>query len=70
MNDQLHFLLVSFACGSASFLITSLWLKRIIKQQNCKHNCTHTYVESVAATCEKVTTTCLDCGHRTTKIEC
>lgn len=70
MNDKIHFLLTYFACGAISFLIVSIWIKRILNRQNCKHSCTHTYVESVAATCEKLTITCLDCGKKTTKIEC
>lgn len=70
MNEKLEFLLLSFACGTTSFLFTSVLIKDILKQQECKHKSTHTYVESVAATCEKMTITCLDCGERTTKIEC
>lgn len=45
-------------------------IKQAIKQKNCSHKHKMMYVENVAATCERITTTCMDCGKKTTKIEC
>lgn len=69
-TENTLFLILSFACGAVSFVFTSMLIKQIIEKDSCPHKNTFMYVESAAATCEKVTTTCLDCGKTTTKIEC
>ncbi len=70
MDYQLYFTLLSFFCGTVSFLLVALLIKRILKEDNCSHKNTFMYVQSAAATCEIITTTCLDCGHKSTKTEC
>jgi len=68
--QDLDLVWLSFLCGLTSFIAVLMLLKSIFKKDNCTHKNTFMYVESVAATCEKVTTTCLDCGHKSTKTEC
>jgi uncharacterized protein YxeA len=35
-----------------------------VEQENCEHKCTFIQVENVAATCEKTTIICMDCGKK------
>jgi hypothetical protein len=59
-----------YFCG---FIVLLYILSRKIianERRKCPHKHNIMYVENVAATCEKITTTCLVCGKKTTKIEC
>jgi CRISPR/Cas system CMR subunit Cmr4 (Cas7 group RAMP superfamily) len=70
MDDKIFNLPVPIFYEAAIFIVTYILIKRITKKDSCFHKNTFMYVESTAATCEKITTTCLDCGHKSTKIEC
>lgn len=69
--EKLNWLLfTSYMSGVTSAAWIIVLIRDYMKKQKCAHKNTHTYVESVAATCEKITITCLDCGKKTTKTEC
>lgn len=70
MDHNFFFSLVPFGCVIMLLLLTAIMIKHKIKKSNCSHKNKHIYVENTAATCEITTTTCLDCGKKTTKTEC
>lgn len=69
-NQYLNVILLCIALGIAFALYATVLIRQLIKQKNCPHKHKMMYVENVAATCERITTTCMDCGKTTTKIEC
>lgn len=69
-NQYLNVILLCIALGIAFALYATVLIRQLIKQKNCQHKYKMMYVENVAATCERITTTCLECGKKTTKIEC
>lgn len=63
-------LLTSYMSGVTTAFWIIILINDYMKIQKCAHKNTHVFVESAAATCETTTTTCLDCGKKTTKTEC
>lgn len=71
-NYKLELIHILFYVCGFIYVVSIVWyIKTAVKQKNCSHKNTFIYVENVAATCEEITTTCMDCGKKlSTKTEC